>query len=475
MPFEAETRRCRAAQLHWQTKSVRKRLTFVRKLRPLLVERRDALCAAVAADVSRDPGEVAGTDLLPSADIAKYLTNYATSILAPRKATRPLWLLDCQETVYRRPFGVVGVIGTWNYPIYLTLGAIVPALVAGNGVLWKPSENTPQTAEALNALLLDAGAPCDLLVKLPVDRAAGPQLCEANIDYLHFTGSDAVGRRIASRLGDRLIPSTLELSGCDAFIVMADAALDLAVRTAWYGLTLNNGQTCISARRAIVAKPLFEEFINRLVPLIENAKPRPLVTPGQSEQMKRILGEARNSGLRVITNDEQSPALIVNPPAGFSACREASFAPLLSVMPFESDDDLLAKIHTSPFGLSSAIFTADHVKARALAASIRAGSVILNDVIVPTANPGTPFGGRGASGWGSTKGAEGLLAMTVPQVVSRRRGSFRPHVDAAVTHDPAAADVMSGLLRLCHGSGCLERWRGFRQLLSGFRNRKTPS
>ena len=112
------------------------------------------------------------------------------------------------------------------------------------------------------------------------------------------------------------------------------------------------------------------------------------------------------------------------------------------------------------------------LKPKALAANLRAGSVIVNDVIVPTAHPGTPFGGRGASGWGVTGGVEGLLGMTVPQVVSVRSGRFRPHVDAAILNDPSAADVTRGLLRMSHSRGFVERFRGFRQLIRGFRNRK---
>lgn len=433
----------------------------------------DSLCEAVALDVRRDPGEVAGTDLLPTAAAARFLAKNAFSILKPRSASKPLWLLDCSETIHRRPHGIVGVIGTWNYPIYLTLGAILPALVAGNGVLWKPSENTPRTAEVLELLLNDAGVPRDLVIRLPGEREAGPLLCEAAIDHLHFTGSDTVGRKIAARLGERLIPSTLELSGCDAFVVMADADLELAARTAWYGLTLNHGQTCISTRRAFVAKPLFEEFVNKLVPLFESAKGHSLVTHGQGEQMARIVNDAKTSGARVIAKPgEAMPTLIVDPPADFSGCREASFAPILSVLPFETNDELLSKIHTSPFGLSSAIFSNDRRAAQAVAANLRTGSVVINDVIVPTANPGTPFGGVGASGWGCTSGAEGLLGMTVPQVVSLRRGRFRPHVDAAVLNDPSTADVMRGLLRMSHG-GLRQKWRGVKQLVRGLRNRKT--
>jgi aldehyde dehydrogenase (NAD+) len=138
-------------------------------------------------------------------------------------------------------------------------------------------------------------------------------------------------------------------------------------------------------------------------------------------------------------------------------------------MPVADDTDAVARHNAGPFGLGAAVFTRDPAAAQRIASRLRAGSVAVNDVIVPTAHPGTPFGGRGASGWGVSQGAEGLLGMTAVQVVTDRRGSFRPHVDAHLTRDPAAADVARGILRLTHGRGLGERLRGLGQLVGGLR------
>jgi len=126
----------------------------------------------------------------------------------------------------------------------------------------------------------------------------------------------------------------------------------------------------------------------------------------------------------------------------------------------------------SPFGLSASIFTADTTAAKELAARVPAGSVVINDVLAPTAHPATPFGGVGASGWGVTQGAEGLLAMTTPQVVTVRKGTFRPHFDEAVNPDPATAELLRGLLRVTHARGLREKLRGLMQLLRGVRKKK---
>jgi acyl-CoA reductase-like NAD-dependent aldehyde dehydrogenase len=476
-PFADEAARCRAAQISWSRLSVRDRLRPVREFRHLLVERADELTAAVFADVHRPPDEVVGTDLLPVAAACKFLLAQAERVLRPRKVGgRPLWLIGTRDTVHRRPHGVVGLIGTWNYPVFLTAVPVLHALVAGNGVLWKPSELTPRTAEVLHELFLRAGFPADLLVRLPATREAGPQLAEAEVDFVHFTGSDRVGRALAARLGERLIPSTLELSGVDAVVVLADANVRLAARSAWFGTTLNAGQTCLAARRVLVQRGVYEKFTAELRPLVESTAPVRLVTPGQAEQAARLIKDAEAKGATVLSlspwgrgEKEIFPAAVLSPTADLALCREAAFAPLLAVVPFEDPSQAIALHNACPFGLGAAVFTADAAAGQSLAAGLHAGAVVVNDVIVPTAHPATPFGGRGSSGWGVTQGAEGLLQMTVPQVVTVRKGTFRPHVDAALSGDPAAGDVTRGLLRLGHGRTPGDRWRGLKQLVGGLR------
>ena len=229
----------------------------------------DDLIAVVNADIGRPAVEVIGSELLPTAAALKFLEQEAHRILAPRtigSRLRPTWLIGCRDVVHRRPWGVVGIIGTWNYPIFLNAVQAAQAMVAGNAVLWKPSENAPRTADLTHALCLEAGFPPDLFQKLPATREAGPQLAEADIDHVVFTGSDVVGRKLAARLGERLVPSTLELSGCDAMFVLGDADLELAAKAAWFGVTLNRGQTCIAVRRIYVQRARYAEFVAALKP-----------------------------------------------------------------------------------------------------------------------------------------------------------------------------------------------------------------
>jgi acyl-CoA reductase-like NAD-dependent aldehyde dehydrogenase len=489
LPFAAEAAACRAAQEPWSRLSVRDRLGPVRELRHLLVERADAIFAEVGADVGRPASEVLATELLPTAAAMKFLQQQAASLLAPRRIPgrlRPTWLFGSRDAVHRRPWGVVGIIGTWNYPIYLNVVQVAQALVAGNAVLWKPSEHTPRTADLTHRLFLDAGFPPGLFARLPATREAGPLLAEAEVDYVVFTGSEAVGRRLAGRLGERLVPSTMELSGCDAMFVLDDADVELAAKGAWFGVTLNRGQTCIAVRRIFVQRGRYSAFTEALGRLVAGAKSVPLVTRGQVEQANQLVADAIDRGATVLgaaggaavaAADTGSrvgvvPTILADASPDMLVCREASFAPVAAVIPFDTEADAAALVTKCPFALAASVFTANPDRGRWLAERVPAGHVTVNDVLAPTAHPATPFGGRGASGWGVTQGAEGLLAMTAPQAVSARGGSFRPHLDDAAAPDPATAEVLGGLFRATHG----RRWRdwfgGVAQVVRGIRRKK---
>lgn len=426
----------------WQLTTLRQRLKLVRELRYLLVDRRTAICDAIAADVQRTPSEVISNELLPTAAALEYLEKQAAQILKCRQINNsPGWLMGVRATVHRHPFGVVGVLGTWNYPLFLNAVPMVQALVAGNAVLWKPSEHSPKFAEVWTKLLRDAGFGESVLQVLPATREAGEELIEADVDFVHFTGSEAVGRKIAARLGERLIPSVLELSGNDALFVLADADVKLAARSAWYGSTLNRGRTCMATRRAFVHESVANRFRTELL------------------AVQSAYGE-----------DFPSTVVFDLP------MNEAGFDPTLAVRVFRTLDEARVMHAESPHRLTASVFTDDLDVGWPWARSLGVGTVTFNDVIAPTAHPATPFPAAGASGWGETQGAEGLLAFTRPQVVTTRRGRFRPHIDTVLDADPAGDDIVAGILLTRHSRTWGGMWKGLGQMFRGFRQfgRQTP-
>jgi acyl-CoA reductase-like NAD-dependent aldehyde dehydrogenase len=473
-------RQAREPQRRWAELPVRERTGFLQWLRPALVSTSDLLCEALAKDLGKRPEEVVGGELLPLAAALRYLQRRASRLLRPRRVPRgerPLWLFGQADTIHRRPRGVVGIIGTWNYPYYLNGVQIAQALVAGNAVVWKPSEVAPNSAGALKSLLQRCGLPDGLFQVLPETREAGATLVEGDVDHVVFTGSEATGRRIATRLGERLISSTLELSGNDAQFVLADADVDLAARAAWFGTTLNRGQTCIAVRRSFVHRSIYSAFCDALKPLAEAGQPLPLALAQQARQAHDLVRQAVAGGGRLLAENSDfgdaeagtcRPLVVVDARPDMALCREAPFAPVMAVLPFDDLDEAVRMDAQCPYALGASVFTRDRAGAARLAGRLRAGNVTVNDVVLPTAHPATPFGGSAASGWGSTQGAEGLLEMTVPQVVSVSPGRFRPHYDQAPgRHGRTMEGLLTGMLQMSHGRGWSARWRGFGRLLRG--------
>ncbi|QVL32128.1 aldehyde dehydrogenase family protein [Telmatocola sphagniphila] len=474
--FLEETRRARVALSEFSGPS----LLPIRKLRALLVEKKAEICESVRQDIGRAPAEVLASDLLPFADACRFLERRARAILRPRavpSSEMPVWAIGARDVIYRKPWGVVGIIGTWNYPILLNGVQILQAMRAGNAVLWKPSELTPKFSNVLKELFDAAGFPRELFQILPATREAGPQLLEADIDHLVFTGSDTVGRKIALSCAGRLLPSTLELSGCDAMIILPDADLEMAARAAWYGITLNQGQTCVALRRIFLLQNQLSEFSDLLKKTATDRKVRPLVTSGQLKQARAIMEEAVANGAKELfadapANSEDLPGMpatfLTDVRPSMRLCQEAIFAPLAGILTYTDLSDLRSQLNNCPFALGSSIFSRDVTAANQLALQLAPGLVVINDAINPTAHPASPFGGRNSSGWGTTQGAEGLLAMTVPQVVSIRKGKFRPHYDAANGGVNAGTErMLHGILNWKHAPSFGLRIRGIWNMIRG--------
>lgn len=448
----------RRRQATWAATSIQERLRLIRQLRTSLPAMQQAFSEALQTDLHKPGAETIAAELLPVAGACRFLEKRAPAILHPKKVSffdTPNWLLGEKDIITRKPRGIVGIIGTWNYPMFLNGVQIVQALAAGNVVIWKPSEIAPQTAEVITTWLRRAGVNEDLVHVLPAEREWGAKLAETDIDYIVFTGHDSTGRKLAARLGERLIPSTMELSGHDAMLILADANLDLAAKAIQFGATVNTGQTCVACRRIFVPRQLLPAMQEKLQALFsKQTTHRPLAMPAHQVQVTRLVTSACNEGAKVLVPIDGKPAELSGMPMVLSNVRpdmaisqEALFAPVTLLMPYDNDNEALAGIKMSDYGLALSIFTADREKAKTFAAQLPAGLVTINDVVAPVAHPATPFGGVGRSGWGMTQGAEGLLELTTPQVISNRSGNWRPHFDPAGTTTLTDEGVLTQMLR----------------------------
>jgi acyl-CoA reductase-like NAD-dependent aldehyde dehydrogenase len=398
----------RLAQARWAALPIRERLKPLKQLRHRIASSAESLADAVAS-AHRTRAETLVSEVVPLADAIRFLERRAAVILRPRRfgpRGRPLWLGRTRLEVRREPFGVVLIVSPSNYPLLLAGVQALQALAAGNAVLVKPAPGHSAPVRCLRSLLdVEPG----LFEVLPEDVAAVLDAVRAGVDKIVFTGSAENGADVLERLAPHLIPATMELSGHDAVFVCDDADLDVVARCVAYGLSLNGGNTCIAPRRVFVPRAMAADLERRLANLVD-----------------------------------------------FGSHGSAHAAPAaVSIVPVADVEQALALDRECPYALGASVFGSREAAAR-VATRVNAGCVVLNDVIVPTADPRLPFGGRGRSGFGVTRGAEGLLEMTRVKAIAARVGSFRPHLDPP---HPRGAELFADYLAAAHGASLAGRVR----------------
>ena len=451
----------RAAQTAWAATSIRARLAIIRRLRGLIAARADALVAAVGSRYDRTPAETLTAEIMPLAAACRFLEREAAGLLAPRRLSRrgrPLWLPGTRAEVRREAFGVVLVLAPGNYRLLLAGVQAIQALAAGNAVLVKPAPGASAPLIALRDLLREAGLPGELLQVLHDDTATGRAALAAAIDKVVLTGSAATGRAVLAELAPRLIPATLELSGDDAVFVLPGADLDRVADSVVWGMTLNAGATCIAPRRIYIAREQHAALESRLAARLAEQPPRH-VDPEPRRRAIAAIEAAAAAGYRRLGGaaagewpaDQTTiwPTLLSYSGADASVLPGDLFAPVAALIAVADIDAGVAANARCGYALGAAIFGPED-EARTLAGRINAGVVTVNDLIVPTADPRVAFGGRGLSGYGVTRGREGLLEMTRPKTVMIRRGRSRPHLENEQAEDQA---LFTAFLQLCHGRG----------------------
>ncbi|MCC4594156.1 benzaldehyde dehydrogenase [Xanthomonas campestris pv. phormiicola] len=320
----------------------------------------------------------------------------------------------------RRPLGVVGVIAPFNFPLYLAMRAVAPALALGNAVVLKPDPRTAVCGGVTIARLFElAGLPAGVLHVLPGDGAAGAALtADPHVAMIQFTGSTAAGRKVGEAASRHLKKVSLELGGKNSLIVLDDADLDLAIANTAWGAYLHQGQICMSTGRVLVQRALYPRFVERLVakanslsvgdPAGGQVALGPLINAAQRDHAAALVAAARQAGATLAAGGGYrelffEPTVLSDVGRDNPAFREEIFAPVAVVVPFDTDAEAVALANDTEYGLSMAVLSADVGRALALGEQLRTGLLHINDQTVND-EVINPFGGVGASGNGSSIG-----------------------------------------------------------------------
>jgi acyl-CoA reductase-like NAD-dependent aldehyde dehydrogenase len=468
------------AQSRWAATPIRHRLRILRETRLRLAEQSTAIAQAISPNLIRSQADTLVAELLPLLDAIRFLERNAARILAPRKlgrSGRPLWLTGVHAEIHREPLGHILVIAPANFPLFLAGTQVLQALAAGNAVTWKPGANGRPIANLVAETLTASGLPSGLLTITPDTIEAAHQALATAPDKVLFTGSHATGTAILTQLALTTTPAVVELSGADAIIVLPYADLALVAQAVAFGLRLNGSAVCMSPRRLFAS----ESTLNTLRPLLlEVLANVPAVTLNDTtaHRLTTLIDEAVSHGANILgqlTPLAQRPILIDNATPQMSITRADIFAPVLSLLAVPSLLHLRDAYAACPYALTAAIFCSpdELPKARTLAATLRAGTVLINDIIAPTADPRVPFTGRAASGYGATRGAEGLLEMTaLKTLLVRKRGTTRHYTPTT----NADAPTFTHLIQATHGRTHLTRLKALKNFFLSANNssRKPP-
>jgi acyl-CoA reductase-like NAD-dependent aldehyde dehydrogenase len=440
--------RARVAQSAWCAVAIEKRCAQLRVLRDSMMASRDALADAVVAESGKPRVEALFADLFVALDTAQYFSKQGARLLRPERVPHhsSAGKAKSGRLVYD-PVGVIGIISSWNYPLAIPLSQIIPAIAAGNAVVCKTSDFTPQCGALIERLFADAGFPEDLVTVIQGGGEVGQALIDAAPDKIMFTGSAATGRRVAEACAQKLIPSVLELGGKDAMIVLADANADVAASAAVWGSYTNCGQVCLSVERLFVEQSIEEKFLAlcvektkklRLGPGYDLATDvGPLIRPQHVQRMSDLVNDAVARGARVLCGGQPRPDLganffgptvIAGVNSSMRLFQEETFGPILAVQSVKDAEEAVARANDSTFALAASVWTGDAKRGQAIAARLRSGAVMVNDAISYFGIAEAPHGGSGASGWGRTHGKAGLHEMVQAKYieVDRLPGREKP-------------------------------------------------
>lgn len=424
--------RARHAQKAWGAASFRERAAVLSRFHDLLLDEAERVMDAIQQDTGKARRD-ALSEVITVAGTTRYYLTHGRRHLRERRGQAAAFGITSARVIHK-PLGVVGLITPWNFPFLLPVGDAVAALLAGNAVVIKPSELTPFPAELGRELLIEAGLPAELFQLVHgLGPSVGQELLR-HVDYIGFTGSSAVGKKIMGAAAERLLPFSLELGGKNPLIVLKDAPFDNAVKGLLSGAFANSGQTCIAIERAFVERPLYDRFVEAAVRQTEALKVGwslgfdvdmgSLVSAAHAAKVRGHVNAAVAEGARVLTGGRTPdglpetffrPTILAGVRDDMRIATEETFGPVVSIEPVDSAEEAVERANRSRYGLNASVWGGDTERAFEIARRIESGSAGINSTLLIYNSFDVPMGGVKESGLGRRHGEHGIVRYTQEQ------------------------------------------------------------
>jgi aldehyde dehydrogenase (NAD+) len=417
----------------WGNLSFRKRLTVLRDWASLLTREIDNAAELIHRETGK-PQSDAKLEVAISIEHISWAAKFAPKVLSPQNRPSGLLMFNMHSQVQRVPYGVVGIIGPWNYPMFTPMGSIAYALAAGNTVVFKPSEFTPAIGAWLGETFKRVAPFSDIFTVVTGTPETGIALTESPVGKISFTGSTRTAKKVAATCAERMTPVVLECGGKDPVLIDRDADITKAAEvTLWHAMA-NAGQSCIGAERVYVHQEVAERFTKTIVDLASQLKPGyedganygPATMPAQLKIIKSHIDDAVKRGGEFLLGDKNSikggyvePVILRNVPEDSKAMTEETFGPTLVINTVRHMDEAVDLANNTTYGLGAAVWSKRNGKK--IASLLKCGMVSINSAFSFAAIGSVPFGGVKDSGYGRIHGAEGLLEFTYPRTVVKTR------------------------------------------------------
>jgi acyl-CoA reductase-like NAD-dependent aldehyde dehydrogenase len=468
----------------------------LRRVKRHLIDNMDQLVETICRVAGKTREHALLGEIWPVCEKLRWTISHGPGYLRPERVSSGLFLHKRAHLEFQ-PLGVIGAIIPWNYPLQNIMNPAIPALMAGNAVVVKPSEwvawSSRQFIEILRAAVAAEGYSEDLVQMVQGFAETGRALVEGGVDGVVFIGSVANGRRVIEASAKNLVPLILELGGKDPFVVCDDADLDQAAHAAMNGTFINCGQNCVASERILLFSQIADEFEARVASMVHGLRQGPpfiekgagktvdlgcLTTPLQLEVVQRQVARAIAQGARVVSGglsppqiDDPGwffkPTVLADVTADMEIMHEETFGPVMLLCRVQNEEEAIRIANDTCYGLSSSVFSRDRYRARRIAAAIQAGMTAINDFGGMTYMvPSLTFGGVKHSGFGRLNGREGLRACCNVKAVLDDRLRWRFVSRFFPVSDTAYSSAQS-MLRAIYGDTWGQRLKGFASVLRG--------